>query len=116
MISVRKLYHVQTKDAFSMALNALREAGAVLVDFDISLMLKELQRDVPQSFARDYEMPREIARCPLCKLAMMASQSFSGLFYSLSTTHIRHSYIRSGSWSASGQVIIESHSIPCGAR
>lgn len=53
---------VQTTDAFDAALNALREAGAVLVDFDVGLMLKEQHKNAPEFFTYYYEMPREIAR------------------------------------------------------
>ena len=54
--------HVQTLEAFHTALEALKKAGAVLVEFDVGLMLAEQHKNAPEFFTYDYEMPREIAR------------------------------------------------------
>ena len=53
---------VQTLEAFHSALEALKKAGAVLVEFDVGLMLAEQHKNAPEFFTYDYEMPREIAR------------------------------------------------------
>ena len=53
---------VQTQAAFHSALGALEKAGAVLVEFEVGLMLAEQHKNAPEFFTYDYEMPREIAR------------------------------------------------------
>lgn len=53
---------MQVRGAFDAALEALQKAGAVLIDFSVGLMLAEQNRNAPDFFTYDYEMPREIAR------------------------------------------------------
>ena len=62
VVAVSVLQYLQTTAAFQNAMDTLEKAGVVMVEFDVGLMLAEQQRNAPDFFTYDYEMPREIAR------------------------------------------------------
>lgn len=53
---------MQTEEAFAAALEALKQAGVILVPMDMSLVMDMADKDLPDELFYTYEMPRELSR------------------------------------------------------